>query len=116
MTHFQDAANKRREDLVKAHQTEIEALKSDHARIAADLLAQKEAEEASKRDLIESHRVNVESLTSTKDAALADAESRAKSLQEELQADIQKLTDAVAKAQGQFMVLTVFPSTSIFSC
>jgi DNA repair exonuclease SbcCD ATPase subunit len=84
-------------------------LKSEHARVAADLSAQKDAEVSSKKELIASHLASIESLTSTKDAALADAESRAHERESELQSEIQKLTDAVGKAQAQFIVLTPFP-------
>jgi hypothetical protein len=84
-------------------------LKSEHARVAADLSAQKDAEISSKKDLIASHQVAIESLTSTKDAALADAESRANKRETELQAEMKNLTDAVGKAQAQFIVLTPFP-------
>jgi hypothetical protein len=108
LTHFQEAANKRRDDLVSNHQAEIDALKSEHARVAAALSAQKEAEVSSKKDLIASHRVTIESLTSTKDAALADAQCRADQRETELHAEIKNLTDAVGKAQGQFIVLAPF--------
>jgi len=116
LTHFQEAANKRRDDLVSKHQTEIDALKSEHARVAADLSAQKEAEVSSKKELIASHQAAIKSLTSTKDADLADADSRAKQRESELQAEIQKLTDAVGKAQGQFIVLTPFPRPNGIFC
>ena len=77
--------------------------------MAADLSAQKDAEVSSKTELIASHQAAIKSLTSTKDADLADADSRAKQRESELQAEIQKLTDAVGKAQGQFIVLAPFP-------
>jgi hypothetical protein len=84
-------------------------LKSEHARVAADLLAQKKAEVSLKKDLIATHLAAIESLTSTKDEAFADAESRANQRESELQAEIKELTDAVGKAQGQFIVFTPFP-------
>jgi len=104
LTHFQEAANERREDLLKSHQAEIEALKSEHAKKAADLLAQKEAEQSAKRELIESHQTKVESLTSTHATALAEAESRARTREEELQTEIKNLTEAINKSQAQFIV------------
>jgi len=64
---------------------------------------------SSKKELIATHQASIESLTSTKDTALAAADLRAKQREEELQAEIQKLTDAVGKAQAQFIVLTPFP-------
>jgi DNA repair exonuclease SbcCD ATPase subunit len=73
------------------------------------LSAQKEAEVSSKKELIATHLAAIESLTSTKDGAVADAKSRASQRESELQAEIQQLTDAVGKAQAQFIVFTPFP-------
>ena len=114
LIHFQEAADKKCEDIISINQREIESHKSEYTKITADLAAQKEAHESSMRELLASHQANVDKLTSTTAAALADAESNAKDREAELQRTIEALHEAVAKAQNKMIVIP--PPSVSFLC
>jgi DNA repair exonuclease SbcCD ATPase subunit len=104
LSSFQALIDEERESTSKKHISDVEELKLQITTITTELTEKLNTAETTIKETLESHKTALETLRTEKDTAIADAEAAKAARDKEHEGELERLREAVTKAQQTMMV------------
>ena len=105
LAELQELIDKERKETAAIHAKEITALKEEIASVTASFEEKLEQAANKLKETIIAHEAALETLAKEKDDLIAAGKESKASREKELQEEIERITEAMTKAQTQMMVL-----------